>query len=227
MENIKSWNPLWDKVFSGQEWGRYPSDNLIQFVARNFYKKERQRVKILEVGCGTGANMWYIAREGFKAFGIDGSQVAVQIARERLQKDRLKAELIVGDIINLPYADNQFDAVVDNECIYANNTDNSKKIIAEIYRVLKPGGLFYSKTFSDKMYLGKHNIRHSEMEYSEISDGPLAGMGFSRLSSKETIKDVYSKFKFISLDCLEYSSHNRSFVVSEWVVIGQKTDEDK
>lgn len=37
---IKSWDPIWEKVFKDNEWGKYPGENLIQFVARNFYKRE-------------------------------------------------------------------------------------------------------------------------------------------------------------------------------------------
>ena len=62
------WNKVWEKVFRENEWGKYPSESLIRFVARNFYKADdRFAVKILEVGCGTGANLWYMLREGFSA----------------------------------------------------------------------------------------------------------------------------------------------------------------
>lgn len=222
MEEKKSWDKVWDNVFLSQEWGKYPSENLIQFVARNFYKKKREQIKILEVGCGTGANIWYIARERFSAYGIDGSKVALEIGRERLQKEGLHADLTVGDIVKLPYKNDQFDAVIDNECIYANNANNSKKILAEIYRVLKPAGLLYSRTFSDKMYVGKQNKKHGEYEYSEISDGPLAGKGFTRLSSEKTIKRLYSKFIDLNIDFLNCSVYNRAFTTNEWIIIGKK-----
>lgn len=65
---------IWDMVFSNQEWGKYPSEDLIRFIARNFYKVEnRKNVKILELGCGPGANIWYLAREGFSFCGVDCS----------------------------------------------------------------------------------------------------------------------------------------------------------
>ena len=44
---------IWDSIFSSKEWGRYPSEDLIRFIARNFYKAEkRSSIKILELGCG-------------------------------------------------------------------------------------------------------------------------------------------------------------------------------
>ena len=77
-KNNSSWNPIWENVFVNNEWGKYPSESLIQFIAHNFYKKNRSEVKLLEVGCGTGANVWYITREGFDGNGIDGSETAIK-----------------------------------------------------------------------------------------------------------------------------------------------------
>lgn len=57
---------IWNSVFKNQEWGKYPSEDLIRFIARNFYSiKNRLDVKVLEIGCGPGANIWFLAREGF------------------------------------------------------------------------------------------------------------------------------------------------------------------
>lgn len=223
LNNPQSWNPVWDDVFSSQEWGKYPSENLIQFVARNFYKKVRKEIRILEVGCGTGANLWYIAREGFNAYGVDGSNVAIDIAKKRMKDETLSANLQVGDIVSLPFEDDFFDAVIDNECIYCNNLDNSHKILAEIARVMKTDAKLYSRTFSDEMFIGENPKQEGEMEYSDIKAGPLSGKGFVRLSSQDSINDLYGKHLSIeSLDFLEYSSYNQEFLVKEWIVIGKK-----
>src|SRR5438105_645758 len=83
-----SWDPVWEDIFKSQPWGRYPGEDLIRFVARNFYKApSRSSVRILEVGCGPGANLWYMAREGFSVFGIDGAPTALELARLRLDRE--------------------------------------------------------------------------------------------------------------------------------------------
>ncbi|MFD2881200.1 class I SAM-dependent methyltransferase [Paenibacillus rhizoplanae] len=81
-------------------------------------------MRILEVGCGTGANLWYVAREGF--FQYTGLMVPRR--QWRKQKSRLNSEipgwsgeLLIGDIISLPYNDASFDAVIDNEAIATNS----------------------------------------------------------------------------------------------------------
>jgi ubiquinone/menaquinone biosynthesis C-methylase UbiE len=223
MEGKNSWDPIWEEVFTSQEWGKYPGESLIQFVARNFYKLDRKKIKLLEVGCGTGANIWYMSRENFDVYGIDGSKSAIEIATKRIADERLTATLKVGDIVNLPYQENHFDAVIDNECLYANDTANSNLILSEIYRVLKPGAMFYSRTFSNDMYVGENLRSKVRFEFKDISDGPLAGKGFVRLIDRVGINELYGKyFQIKSIDKLEYTRNNGSTTISEWVIISQK-----
>jgi SAM-dependent methyltransferase len=224
MSAIVSWDPVWEKIFRENEWGKYPSESLIRFIARNFYSSDRREIRILEVGCGTGANLWFISREGFGAYGIDGSRVAIDKASERLKEEGLCAELHVGDIVELsPFQDNFFDAVIDVECIYSNNAVNARKIFSEINRVLKNNGLFYSRTFSDKTSVGEAADYISELEVLNASEGPLQGKGFIRLSNEKSIHDLYSPyFKIHSIDTLDYTESNRQMNVSEFIIISSK-----
>jgi ubiquinone/menaquinone biosynthesis C-methylase UbiE len=224
MQSItKSWDSTWEKVYSESSWGKYPGESLIQFIARNFYKRNRSEVKILEIGCGSGANIWFIAREQFLTFGIDGSESAIKHAQRRLEEDKLIADLVVGDIVSLPYLDATFDAVLDCECLYANNLENTDKILSEINRVLKPDGLFYSRTLSEKMYIGMSNRCVGEKSYIDISDGPIAGKGFARLMDMGDIINIYgNRFEIISIDKLEYTQFNMEQTISEYIIICKK-----
>ena len=227
MTENKSWDSIWEKVFVQNPWGKYPGESLIRFVAKNFYKLNRPQIKILEVGCGPGANIWYLAKDDFDAYGIDGSETAINQAKYRLNEEKLKANLTVGDIIKLPYEDNFFDAVIDIECVYCNNLENSLIIFSEINRVLKPSGKFYSRTFSDTefLYLGSKYVKLAENEYTDIMEGPFAGKGFVRLTPKNTIATNYGKhLKHISTDELISSTNNEITTVSEWVIISEKKD---
>lgn len=142
-----SWGPVWEKIFSSREWGRYPEISVVRFIAENFYNfthKDRSKIKILDLGCGTGNHVWYLAREGFRVYGIDGSKTAIKFAKKKLGQEGLKAELVVDDIIRLPYRDNFFDAVIDSAAIQHNRLQNIGIIIHEVHRVLKPEGRIFS-----------------------------------------------------------------------------------
>ena len=44
----------WEEIHSSRDWGQYPSEHVIRFVARNYYNKKRDEVKILDFGIGGG-----------------------------------------------------------------------------------------------------------------------------------------------------------------------------
>lgn len=218
-----TWDPVWEKVYRESEWGKYPGESLIRFVARNYYRRERNKIRMLEIGCGPGANIWYIAREGFKAYGIDGSSTAIEKAKNRLRAEGLGAKLLVSDAQNLSFPEDYFDAVVDNECLAHNSASSAAKILKEIGRVLKKGGLFYSRTFTDKTYVGQSRKKLARLEYNGVSDGPFANRGFIRLTDRNSISSLYAKqFEILSVDKLEWTNENGSWRVSEWIIICKK-----
>lgn len=175
------------------------------------------------MGCGTGANIWFLSREGFNAWGIDGSNTAVSIATKRLENENLKAHLLVGDILKLTFEDDFFDCVVDIECLYTINWGNSTKILKEIKRVLKPNGLFYSRTFSNDMFVGNSSPISEYLEYSKIDEGPLLGKGFVRLINRDLIRRLYAEiFNIRSIDLLEYTRDNGQMKISELIITLEK-----
>ena len=86
---MKSFDETWEEIHATQEWGKYPSESVIRFAARNYYKSDRKDVKILDFGCGGGSHTWYLAREGFDVYAFDGSQSAVKNVKVRLEQEGL------------------------------------------------------------------------------------------------------------------------------------------
>lgn len=214
-----SWDPIWEKVFESAQWGKYPGEDVIRFVARNFYARSRNEVKILEIGCGPGANIWYLAREGFEAHGIDGSATAIRRCQERLASEGFKATLRIGDVAMLPYPDNTFDGVLDVECLCCNSRKASEKIVEEIARVLKSGGKFYSRTFTDEFFLGASPTRAGNLEYAEVFEGPAKRKGFIRLINRAMIHELYgSAFEIESVERSAYTVDNGRILIPEWLI---------
>lgn len=128
---------------------RYPNEELCRFMGRNFFKlgpADRKKTRILEVGCGSGANLWMIAREGFDAWGLDFSKEAIGLCRQMLERYGTTANLAVGDMQASGLPATSFDAVVD---VFSSNCfDNAghARFLDEAGRLLKPGGRFFSYT---------------------------------------------------------------------------------
>jgi len=152
MTYADNYNQHWNEKFSARPWGRYPPEDLVRFMGRNFKSAQKDLIKVLEVGCGPGANIWFLNREGFSVSGIDVSPVAIEIARERVYSENRdigsrEPDLRVGNFKLLPWSDNYFDVAIDIFALYANTREVISEALDEIARVLKPGALFYSKVF--------------------------------------------------------------------------------
>lgn len=218
------WDSTWDEIFRTHSWGKYPSEDVVRFVARNFYCLcDRKATRLLEAGCGPGANLWFMAREGFSVYGIDGSQVAISTARKRLDQEcpGWNGELLTGDLNSLPFDDDSFDAVIDNEAVYANLIEDSTKIYTELHRVTKAGGKLFTKMFSmDCTGVGSgKRLGHNTWICEE---GPLANRGRTRFTEGSEIPKLLGDFRLCAVDLVTRTEDNGSRKISEWVVIAEK-----
>lgn len=127
----------------------YPNEELLRFLGSYYFSmpvEERKTLRILEVGCGSGANLWMIAREGFEAHGIDLSNEGLDLCRLMLDRWQVSAHLKQGDMTATGYPDAYFDAVVDVFSANCFDEKNFSTFLDEVARILKPGGRFFSYT---------------------------------------------------------------------------------
>jgi ubiquinone/menaquinone biosynthesis C-methylase UbiE len=218
-----TWDPAWELIFRSRHWGKYPPEHVIRFVARNFYNSpNRSQVQLLEIGCGPGSNIWFMAREGFSVTGIDGSETAIRIARERLAGEALDGDLRVGDFARLPWGDATFDGVVENVSLYCNPRANIRLALAEVYRVLKPGAPFLSSFFSDRTWGYGQGQMIEPGGFTNISDGPLAGAGFCLFLTRNELPDLYSDFADVTVERLSWTLENEQHLVEQFVITCRK-----
>jgi SAM-dependent methyltransferase len=142
-------DPVWEEKYSRGHTQRYPWDCIVSFVYRNAPRGAApRRGRRPGTGCGTGGNLWFLAREGFRASGIDASPSAVAAARTRLSADGLDAALHVGSFCELPFPDASFDLVLDRCSVTCVGAAGARQAVLETRRVLRPGGLFFFNPYS-------------------------------------------------------------------------------
>ena len=129
--------------------------------------------RILDAGCGGGRNLVYFAQSGFDLAGVDISPDAVHHTRERLSglAPELSTETIcTAPIEALPFGDAAFDAVICSAVLhFAHDEDHFHQMINEIWRVLKPGGLFFSRLATT---IGvEDRVKHIEGRWYNLPDG--------------------------------------------------------
>jgi SAM-dependent methyltransferase len=218
-----AWDPIWDTIFEARQWGKYPKEELIRFVARHFYPApDRWAVRFLDLGCGFGSSTWYLAREGFAVQAIDGSKIIIDRLRERLEAEGLSADLAVGDVIDLPYPSQSFDCVIDIACLQHNNPADTRRILDGIFDRLKPGGRLFSFSASSGCWGDGLGIPMGDNTYSGITEGPFANAGVARFSTEQQIRDLYWKFE-LQLDMTELTVNGRAHRLSYWLIEGFKS----
>ncbi|WP_225442913.1 class I SAM-dependent methyltransferase [Paenibacillus lycopersici] len=222
---MKAFDNMWEQIHSEMEWGKYPTEEVVRFVARNFYRLDRPSVKLLDAGCGTGAVTWYMAREGFAVSGFDGSRIAIGKASDRLGHEGLAADLRVGDAADIPFPSDYFDGVVDSAMIYANTTDAIRAILKECYRVLKPGGkLFSTGLFKVGMTGYGTGEKLEEHTYREITEGALAHRGTAHFFDRVELVELWTEagFKGLKIDSLDRSDRGGTVQVGFFMVESEK-----
>jgi len=107
---------------------------------------------ILDVGCGSGRNLIYFLKNGFNVTAIDRDEKAVnqvqRLARDlapQLPTDNFR----VAKAEEIPFGKNHFDAVICNAVLhFATDESHFEKMLDEMWRVLKKGGLLFCRLAS-------------------------------------------------------------------------------
>lgn len=153
MERQEKMRAVWETSFTAQvKDGAYntaPVEALVRSAA--YYLRARyapqamKNLHFIEMGCGCGANLVWLAQKGIKVSGIDISPTALGLCERNLRLaglvDRI-GELVEGSVTDIPFPERAFDGVFE-ACVFQHlNRQERQKAFAEVARILKPGGLF-------------------------------------------------------------------------------------
>lgn len=96
--------------------------------------------RALDVGCGTGTNSVWLARQGFEVIGIDVSPLAVERARERALAAGIQAQFLVADVLHLPDLGGPFGFFFDRGCYHAVRREAPDRYAPALAGQLDAGG---------------------------------------------------------------------------------------
>ena len=155
---------VWDAHYATPAGHRFwPNEELVRWVAG------RRFADVLEVGCGNGANLWFLAEQADRIVGIDNSDTAIAAAEEYTRRRHVRnLELYVGDARVWPWKDAEFDLIVD--CMMSQHLSwaQHRPLYEQYRRVLKPGGRLF--------------LYHLDCKTSCRLDGWLGGCDWSNVS---------------------------------------------
>lgn len=105
---------------------------------------EQTPSKILDVGCGGGFLSNALSKAGHDVTGIDISAESLRIAHKYDSTSKVK--YLQADAYSLPFPDHAFDVVTAMD--FLEHVENPAQVVAEVSRILKPGGRFFFHTFN-------------------------------------------------------------------------------
>lgn len=183
---------------------RYPNESFLSFFGINYFTltpNERSDVKVLELGCGLGANLWAVAREGFRAYGIDIAPTAVKLCKQLLSDWGVVADVKVGNMTCLSFPENMFDLIYEVLSLTHLPWSEHSIVWREVYRCLKPGGKFFSYhpgENSISLKCGSPMVDHCTVE-NVIAGFPLAGNGMMCFLSANEVRRGLTDVGFIEI----------------------------
>jgi SAM-dependent methyltransferase len=197
----------WDEHFSsrsGVHWSINDSAveaviKIVTYKLRLDYEEDWTRLEFLEVGCGGGANLEWLARRGVRVSGIDISQQAIAACKKRLGKYGVRY-VDIGEATDLPFEDCSFNGVIE-ACVFQHlGKEDRRAAFAEVDRVLVPGGLFVGyclNVYDDVFNFTRASESRDDPGTVILSSGPkghLQSVGLTHFFSEEEFADLLPNF---------------------------------
>ncbi|GHU50039.1 hypothetical protein AGMMS49975_00270 [Clostridia bacterium] len=179
----------------------YPSEWVVRTFLADYprlnMKKPQTGDVVIDVSCGDGRNLLFLARQGYKAFGTEISSEIAAAAKERVFNNGFNAEVRVGNNTNLPFGDSFADYALAAYCMYyCNSGDTFAAISAEYARVIKPGGYIIAAVLSADSPLVSKSECVSDCLYVVRKDeyGLRNGYRLFAASDEKDVTDAMGKF---------------------------------
>jgi len=196
LQDIKKVDNIFFDISKDFAHPNYPNEEYFNTLIDYEFIKDK---KVLEIGCGLGSHASLIAKKCKTYTGIDLTEYAVKFTKKRFSLMNIKnGKIILADAENLPFQDQSFDYVWSWGVIHHSN--NTKKIISEIHRVLKKKGksliMVYHKNSIRYYWWGIYQaiFKLKFLKYNSLHD---INMSYTDgyIARHYTVKDIFALFK--------------------------------
>jgi SAM-dependent methyltransferase len=193
----------WDQRYADGDlpWDSGKEDaHLVDVVARHGIEAG----KALEIGCGTGTNLIWLAQRGFETTGLDLSQNAIARAESKVAAAGVDGNLLVGDFLvdEIPGGPYQF--VYDRGLFHVFDTaEDQSRFAARVAELLGLGGIWHSLIGS--------------------TEGPPRDTGPPRRSATEIVVAVEPHFEILELLATQFDQEAHS-PTRAWLLVARRRE---
>lgn len=155
--------------------------------------KQRNVETVLDLTCGTGSQVFWLQKCGYKVLGVDFSPALLDIARNKAKKDKIEVEFIEGDMRTIKIGN--FDAVITIANAIGHLTKlDFEKTLQNIKRNLKTSGIYIFDIFNLEA-MTDNAVKNLAMDISGIyKNNKIRNIQYSKLDKSSGLLTSYDKF---------------------------------
>ncbi len=222
-----NFSPEWENCYKNHtQLSIWPWSDLVSLVHRYCKHLIRSKgVRVLEIGCGAGANIPLFLALGMEYYAIEGSQTIVRSLHKKYPD--LSDRIVIGDFSDKKYFNRKYDLIFDRAAITHNNSSAIRDVLHHSFNSLVPGGFFIGSDWFSK--------NHTDFQSGEICDdnytrtnytsGQFYGVGKVHFSDEVHLRDLFSNFELIFLEekSMRRFEPKDKHLFSSWNIVAKKT----
>lgn len=164
-EEKSGWEMIWRR---GDDHPRYGRSAAADPAVVEWAETIPRQGFVLDLGCGVGRHIVYLAERGLRMAGVDISPSGIRLTAQACRDRRIVFEGHVSDMNALPWPDATFDAVLSISAIHHHLRQGIVRTLDEVLRVLKPGGLLLADFPSTDTV--DYRLMRSQVSAGEIAE---------------------------------------------------------
>lgn len=213
----------WEQVYKDNtNMSVWPWSDLVSYVNR--YTHMTRESRVLELGCGAGANIPFFLSIGVMYYSIEGSTTMVNKLKERFPN--LQDNIVVGDFTHdIPFPDD-FDLIIDRSSLTHNTIQGIVECLKNIEKKMKPGGKYIGiDWFSTQHSAYNHGgTIVDNFTRSNYQGGQFKNIGEVHFSDKPHLQDLFRNFDFLTLEhkIIKKEIPTNEEIFASWNFVAQK-----
>ena len=196
----------WDERYANGDlpWDTGKEDSHLGRVIEGY---DIEAGKALEIGCGTGTNIIWLAHQGFDVTGMDVSANAIGQAKEKVAAAAVESNLMVGDFLVDEIPSTPFQFVYDRGVFHVfDEAEERSRFTSRVAKLLEPAGMWHSLIGS--------------------TDGPPRDSGPPRRSATEIVSAVQPHFEILELSSTTFDQGDHS-QARAWVLVARRREPER
>ena len=189
----------WEKIYQNNEQiSIWPWSNCVSLCHR--YGNLHEGMKVLELGCGAGANIPFFVQRKAAYYAVDGSATMVEKLKEKFAP--CDVHIAQVDFTRDFHWTESFDLIIDRAAVTHNSTADIEMVLVKIRAALAPRGRFIGMDWFSMRYdaFRMDSANQIDPHTRIFKDGFFAGMGTVHFADREHLQDLFRGFRFLYLD---------------------------